>query len=169
MALTALHYLMFAVFPIAMAFAGASDLLTMTIPNKVSLALLAAFFLFAPLVGMSFSDIGWHLLAGGVVFLAGFACFAFGWIGGGDAKLAGVAALWMGVSHLADFVGLFSILGGALTLALLAVRGFPLPVAVIRLPWVARLHDQKTGVPYGIALAGAALLVYPDTIWAGLL
>jgi len=27
-----------------------------------------------------------------------------------------------------------------------------------------RLHDQKAGVPYGIALAVAALVVYPDTI-----
>ena len=29
--------------------------------------------------------------------------------------------------------------------------------------WLMRLHDSKTGVPYGIALAGAGLLVYPDT------
>jgi prepilin peptidase CpaA len=29
--------------------------------------------------------------------------------------------------------------------------------------WLMRLHDSQTGVPYGIALAGAGLLVYPDT------
>ena len=32
--------------------------------------------------------------------------------------------------------------------------------------WFARLHDQGNGVPYGIALAIAGLIVYPDTaIW----
>jgi prepilin peptidase CpaA len=31
--------------------------------------------------------------------------------------------------------------------------------------WVQRLHQKDGGVPYGIALAAAALVVYPDTIW----
>jgi prepilin peptidase CpaA len=30
---------------------------------------------------------------------------------------------------------------------------------------VLRLHDAGGGVPYGIALAAAALLIYPDTPW----
>jgi prepilin peptidase CpaA len=33
-------------------------------------------------------------------------------------------------------------------------------------PWARRLHAQDTGIPYGIALAGAALIVFPDTaLW----
>jgi prepilin peptidase CpaA len=39
----------------------------------------------------------------------------------------------------------------------------PLPVTLISHDWVARLHSPKEGVPYGIALAAAGLLVYPDT------
>jgi prepilin peptidase CpaA len=35
----------------------------------------------------------------------------------------------------------------------------------VRQPWLARLHDRRVGVPYGIALAAAALAVYPNTIW----
>ena len=31
--------------------------------------------------------------------------------------------------------------------------------------WVKRLHRLDGGVPYGIALAAAALLIYPDTPW----
>ncbi|MFO1184622.1 MAG: prepilin peptidase [Bauldia sp.] len=169
MVLTAFHYVVFALFPAAMAFAGASDLFTMTIPNRVSLGLLVLFVVLAPFVGLSLPTFGWHIGAAATVFAAAFACFAFGWVGGGDAKLATVAALWLGIEHLAEFVGLFSIFGGALTLLLLAIRSVPLPVAVTRLPWVARLHDQKTGVPYGIALAAAALAIYPGTVWAELL
>ena len=29
--------------------------------------------------------------------------------------------------------------------------------------WVARLADPKAGIPYGVALAAAALIVLPDT------
>jgi prepilin peptidase CpaA len=31
--------------------------------------------------------------------------------------------------------------------------------------WAERLHQSDAGVPYGIALAAAALLIYPDTAW----
>lgn len=60
-----------------------------------------------------------------------------------------------------------SLAGGALTLALLVIRAWPLPAVMTRLPFALRLHDAKTGVPYGIALALAALLVLPETLlWA---
>ena len=60
--------------------------------------------------------------------------------------------------------------GGALTLALLALRQLPLPAFALRWPWLARLHDHRTGVPYGIALAGAALAVYPQSeLWTATL
>jgi prepilin peptidase CpaA len=29
--------------------------------------------------------------------------------------------------------------------------------------WLTRLHSPKEGVPYGIALAAAGLLLYPET------
>jgi prepilin peptidase CpaA len=32
-------------------------------------------------------------------------------------------------------------------------------------PWIAQLHDSKTGVPYGAAMAPAALIVLPQTGW----
>ena len=58
-----------------------------------------------------------------------------------------------------------SLLGGLLTLVLLQVRALPLPGLLSGQDWAERLHRKDTGVPYGIALAAAALLVYPDTIW----
>ena len=51
-------------FPALMAFAAASDLFTMTISNRVSLALAAGFLALAILSGMAPSDILAHLGAG---------------------------------------------------------------------------------------------------------
>ena len=34
-----------------------------------------------------------------------------------------------------------------------------------RQEWIARLHEKGAGVPYGVALAAAALFVYPQTGW----
>ena len=80
-------------FPALMAFAAASDLFTMTISNRVSLALAAGFLVLAFVSGMSVPDILMHLAAGATVLVVAFACFAFGWVGGGDAKVAAGAAL----------------------------------------------------------------------------
>jgi prepilin peptidase CpaA len=162
---TVLQQLLFILFPLAMAYAAASDLLTMTISNKVTLALVAGFVLLAPLTGMGWEEFGMHFAAGGIVLAFCFACFAFGWIGGGDAKLAAGIALWLGWSHTIEFVGLASVLGGGLTLAILTYRRSVLPAFVIRQPWLLRLHDDKAGVPYGVALAAAALAIYPGTPW----
>jgi prepilin peptidase CpaA len=152
-------------FPAMMAFAASSDLLTMTISNRVSLILIGGFFLFALVIGMSGSTMLWHIGAGGMVLAVAFGCFAMGWIGGGDAKLAAATALWFGFDHLMPYLFYASLLGGALTLLLLCFRTLPLPQYLAAQEWVQRLHDKKSGVPYGIALAAAALLVYPDTPW----
>jgi prepilin peptidase CpaA len=152
-------------FPALMAFAATSDLLTMTISNRVSLLLIAGFFLLAAISGMSLQAIGWHTLAGLSVLAVAFTCFAFGWIGGGDAKIAAAAALWFGFSYLLDYLVLASVAGGVLTLLILLFRGGPLPPFLASQDWLARLHNKNTGIPYGIALAAAALLIYPDTDW----
>ena len=106
-----------------------------------------------------------HTGAAGIVLLLAFGCFARGWIGGGDAKLAAATALWLGFDHLLPYFIYASLLGGALTLALLQFRLAPLPTWLARAQWAQRLHGQDAGVPYGIALAAAALAVYPDTPW----
>lgn len=166
--MTAVSYALFALFPIGMAYAAASDLLTMTIPNRLNLALLAAFAVAAPFAGLGWSDIGLHLAAGATVLVLGFGCFALGWVGGGDAKFAAVAALWLGFPQALFFVAYGAVIGGALTLVLLSFRSGLLPAFALRQAWIMRLHDPKVGVPYGIALAAAGLLVYPQTVWMGL-
>jgi prepilin peptidase CpaA len=152
-------------FPALMAFAAASDLFTMTISNRVSLALAGGFLGLAVLGGMGLHDIAAHLAAGAAVLAVAFACFAFGWIGGGDAKVAAAAALWFGFAHLLDYLLYASLFGGALTLVLLQFRQWPLPYALGGQGWLLRLHSKETGIPYGIALAIGALMIYPQTDW----
>jgi len=152
-------------FPALMAFAAMSDLFTMAIPNRVSLALLAGFLVLAPLTGMGLYDMLSHLGAGAAVLAAAFTCFAMGWVGGGDAKVAAAAALWFGFGHLLDYLVYASLFGGALTLLLLQLRQWPLPYPLARRAWALKLHDKQTGIPYGIALAIGALVVYPETEW----
>jgi prepilin peptidase CpaA len=152
-------------FPAMMAFAASSDLLTMTISNRVSLILVGGFFALAIAGGMGVTDILSHLGAACIVLAVAFAFFTRGWIGGGDAKLAAATALWFGFDHLLVYVVYASLFGGALTLALLQFRMAPLPPWLAGQQWVQRLHRKDGGVPYGIALAAAALAVYPDTQW----
>ncbi len=152
-------------FPALMAFAAASDLFTMTISNRVSLALAAGFLLLAAATGMGFYDILMHVAAGATVLTVAFACFAMGWIGGGDAKVAAGAALWFGFGHLLNYMIYASLFGGALTLLLLQFRQWPLPYALTGQSWLLRLHAKDSGIPYGIALAIGALTIYPETDW----
>ena len=99
------------------------------------------------------------------MLVVAFGFFARGWIGGGDAKLAAATALWFGFDHLLDYLIYASLFGGVLTLVLIQFRTLPLPAALARQAWIMRLHESDGGVPYGIALAAAALVVYPKTGW----
>ncbi|MGY4498600.1 prepilin peptidase CpaA [Bradyrhizobium sp. GM24.11] len=152
-------------FPALMAFAAASDLFTMTISNRVSLALVAGFFVLAFAGGMAPYEMLSHVGAGVLLLVGAFTCFAMGWMGGGDAKVAASVALWFGFAPLMDFLLYASLFGGALTLLLLQFRQWPLPYGLAGQAWLARLHDKQTGIPYGIALALGALMVYPETEW----
>jgi prepilin peptidase CpaA len=152
-------------FPALMAFAAASDLFTMTISNRVSLALAAGFLILALMSGMGLHDLLSHVGAGAAVLAAAFVCFAMGWMGGGDAKVAAAVALWFGFGHLLDYLVCASLFGGALTLLLLQFRQWPLPSPLTGQAWLLRLHAKESGIPYGIALAIGALMIYPETEW----
>lgn len=154
------------IFPAAMAYAAASDMVSMTISNRLCLLLVATFAACAAVLGIGWSQFGWHLAAGASMLAVCFGMFAAGWIGGGDAKLAAATALWFGFDQLLPYLTIAAFAGGLLTLALLKFRTLPLPGPVASWGWARRLHNPKEGVPYGIALAFAALIVLPQTsIW----
>jgi len=155
--------LIITIFPAAMALAAATDLFSMTVPNWISLLLIVGFAVLAPLVGLGWSDAGLHVALALAALVVTFAMFSFGWIGGGDAKLFAATCLWLGPEGVLLYAVYAALLGGLLTVVILGLRSVPLPAALSSQGWLMRLHSPKEGVPYGIALAAAGLLVYPDT------
>jgi prepilin peptidase CpaA len=167
MASPLLHLSALVFFPAVMALSASMDLLTFTIPNRICVSLALGYFVLATLLGISAADILLNMSCALAILALAFVMFSLGWVGGGDAKLAAATAVWLGWSSILDYGLAAAICGGVLTLMLLSARMAPLPAALGRLAWVARLHDCKSGVPYGIALAMAGLMQYPGSgIWA---
>lgn len=159
-----LEALIFVVFPFCMVFAAVSDMLSMTIANRVSLILIATFTVVAPLSGMEWSVFAWHFVAAALVLALTFGLFAFGAMGGGDAKLLAATALWMGMSpQLAAYAVYASIIGGLLTLMLVLYRGSPFAMLTGTNLFLRHFADSKAGIPYGVALGVSGLIVYPST------
>lgn len=157
------QFLLFAVLPALLAAAAVWDLTSFTIPNYLSLALAALFGVFAIATGFSAGDAGLHLLAGLIALAIGFTMFALNYIGGGDAKLFAGVALWLGPHDLVVYSLVATMLGGVLTLTLLAVRQLPLPAGLARQGWILKLHDSRSGIPYGVALAAGFFAILPHT------
>ena len=150
------------VLPVLMIVAGLHDLTTMKIPNWISLALLAGFFPAALLVGLSGGEIAIHVGIGVAALLIGMALFALNWIGGGDAKLLAAGCLWMGLTATLMFILYSAVIGGLFCLALISAR--KIAPSYPGLPaWATRLLEPNGDVPYGVALAGGALLVFPGS------
>jgi prepilin peptidase CpaA len=157
------------VFPLLMIFAALADLFTMTIPNRVSLVLIAVYLLLALYLRLPLATVGLHVSCGLAMLALTFTMFQMGWIGGGDAKLAAATALWVGWPALFEYGLAASLIGGALTIAILALRHYDLPEKLLSVGFIAKLAEKNGGVPYGIALALAGLVIYPHTgVWTGL-
>lgn len=152
-------------FPLFAALAAVTDIARMTIPNWLSMSLVAGFAVLAPFSGMDLATVGWHIGMGVGLLTVTFFLFSMGWIGGGDAKYAAVIALWLGWPAMLDFLLISALFGGALTIAIVLFRKIPLPQMVHSQEWLLRLHDPNNGAPYGVALSCGALYVYPNTIW----
>ncbi len=158
------------VFLLLMVGAAVSDAMTYRIPNWLT-ALIALLFPAAALAtGMPVEQMSWHLVAGVVVLCLGFALFATGLFGGGDAKLMAAAALWLGWPQDLHFLVYTALAGGVLAIAYL---GWSLVQALMEigghaenLPFMRRLMSLRPDLPYGVALAVGACATLPRTWWA---
>lgn len=153
------------VLPGAVALAAALDLFTMKIPNRLSAVMVLAFLPVALLAGLGPWELLDHVGAGLIGLLIGVLLFIPGWFGGGDAKLMAAIALWLGFENLVAYLVYVALAGGVLAALFSSVRAAPLPRALLGQDWALRLHHPNGGIPYGIALAAGALLVYPQTSW----
>ena len=84
--------------PPAMLQAIVSDLRDRRIRNWLVAALAAVYWPLSLAAGIPATEIVASAAAAALVFAGGFGFFAAGWVGGGDVKLAAVAALWLGAA-----------------------------------------------------------------------
>ena len=151
------------VLPVLVIVAALSDVTSMTIPNWISLGLLAAFPLAALAVGLGGGQIAMHFAFGFAALLIGMALFATNTLGGGDAKLIAASSLWLGLDAGLIFLLATAVIGGLFSLGLLLARSTGAPLAMAGPPWLGRLLQPKGDIPYGVAIAGGVLAAYPHS------
>ncbi len=154
--------ILFFIFSMPLIIAALKDASSMTIPNWISLVLIAGFILTVPFTWQGFPELGTHLAVGSVFFLAGFAMFAFGWLGGGDAKLMAATALWLTWPDALNFIVYTAMFGGALALFLLVGRQF-IPVRLMTMQWMLTMFRDETKMPYGLAIAAGGMCTFPNS------
>lgn len=159
LALTFIRWLLIGCFTAAMVCAAISDLRTLQIPNWVS-ALVAVMFLpSALLADISLHGIAIHYGTGLLLFVIGALLFARGLFGGGDVKLLAATGVWVGWVNLLPYLLVVSILGGLLALASILLRRIKqLPAFLAPLPWLKPGDGRGQPIPYGVAIATAAML-----------
>lgn len=155
-----LHRAALIVFAGLMVIAAFEDFRRLIIPNWLTLALA----LLWPIYLLAASSLTGALGAIGcalVVFAVGALCFARGYVGGGDVKLLTVATLWAGTAATAPLLVATGLLGGGLAMLLLMPPAAHMAeLARARLgPGDAAASSGPAAIPYGIAIAGAAILV----------
>ena len=164
-----MSYFVLASFSALMVYAAYSDLKSYTLPNFISLLLMAGFALIMLILQPPLSASGWHVVVGAILFVVGFILFATGLFGGGDVKVIAALGLWLGPMNVLSFLTLMAIFGGVLALALLVFRKIKIPQHWLDNSAIAGLHSKEEGIPYGVAIAVAALIEFPKTeIFKGL-
>ena len=146
------------VYPGCLIWAAVSDFRSMTIPNRLTLALAAAFVPVALMLQLPLAQLGLHLGLGVAGLAIGMICFSLRFMGGGDAKLMAAASLWLGLQGCFAFLIYTALAGGALTLGLLFARKALFPYAAGWPAYINRHLAPKGDIPYGIAIGVGGLL-----------
>jgi prepilin peptidase CpaA len=160
-----IHFLSVTIFPVLMIIAGAGDALSLRIPNWLTGLIAVLFVPMAFATGMPLDQFGLHLVTGFALFFVGFALFAVGLFGGGDAKLIAAAGLWFGWPDILPFLVLTALAGGLLALVIGVWSMLSMSAEIHFESWAKRIIGLKPNVPYGYALAVGAILAFPQSWW----
>jgi len=132
--------------------AGIEDARSRNIANwkNAAIALLAPLWWWANGLAL-WPDVATLLGVALLVFAFFLGAFAVGQMGGGDVKLLGALALWLPVNPLIGMLVMMALLGGVLTIVMLAERWTQLRGGLAALPW-------RTVTPIGFAVLGVLAL-----------
>lgn len=148
-----------ALFLAGLIFGAIHDVASMTIPNWLSVAFIAAFPLASLTIGVDLVTIGWHYLCGFIALLICFGLFSVGVFGGGDAKLIPAVMVWVGPAGAIAFVYGLALAGGLLALTILMSRRF-VPAHVVP-GFLQRSVVEGPGIPYAVAIAFGGFWAIP--------
>ena len=138
--------------------AGIEDARTREIADRknIAIALLAPLWWWASGLPL-WPDMALRLAVAVGVFLLFAQAFRIGMMGGGDVKMIAAIALWLPLPSLFRMLLIMSIAGGAITLAMLVDH---------RLRRRGATGEARAiEVPYGVAIAVAALLILREPIF----
>lgn len=157
-----------------------SDFKGFRIPNLVSILIIAAFavaFGVTTLTGQDqlvFNALKSHLISAGAVMLVSMLLFSLGALGAGDSKFATAVAVWLGIPGLSPFLFYMALIGGLLGVASLVLKRFKPFKNPPEGTWLAKAQEGHNAVPYGIAIAGGALIAFmmrgyfSPTVWGNM-
>ncbi len=159
----ALHWLIAASCPLALAYAVVSDVRRLKIPNRASIVIAAAFLPAALLAGLEHSAIAVQYAVGAGLLGIGFIAFSRNLMGGGDVKLLAAAGIWSGAAQLGPYLVLVAVLGGVLAAAVLIAhklrKSAPFLDAV---GWLGGKDARTQPIPYGAAIGVAAIYLFTE-------
>ena len=129
----------------ALIVAAVGDWRRRIIPNRLNaaIALLAIPFWWASGVSL-WPGVAMQIGVAALVLALLFVMFQFGWMGGGDVKMAAALALWLPAPAVLQLLVITSLAGGVLTIAMLVGHR------------IAKSAGNPE-IPYGIAIAFAGL------------
>jgi prepilin peptidase CpaA len=153
-----LHYFSIGIFCIALVYGAISDLRTLEIPNRVPIAIALTFLPAALIAAMVPINILFHYGVALIIFAVGAVLFAKGYVGGGDVKFLAAVCVWWDVWQLGAYLVTVGILGGALALFVIFAGRMELTRRV--LPWLETGGTMNQPIPYGVAIAGGALIMF---------
>lgn len=139
---------------IILALAAVQDIASLRIANLFPVLMIALYAVWVAMVGWNASL--WLNAASFLAMLgAGIILFGRGWLGGGDVKLLAATALWFPLTALPAFMAYVTMIGGLMTLALIALRRMVMAGSGdrIRNP----VLKPKGPIPYGVAIAIGAI------------
>ncbi len=141
--------------------AAVHDLLTLTIPNWLNLAL-AGLSAAALLAAQPTPDLAIaHVLTAGAAFVVCFGLFALNVFGGGDAKMIPAVMLGLGPQAAFPFLFWMALSGGLLAALLVLARRYP---GAERVPaQLKKTFTHGEGVPYGISIATGVFVAFQSS------
>jgi prepilin peptidase CpaA len=146
------HWFAIFVLTAALIAAALNDITTYLIPHRYSVAIAAAFLVFA--IGRPLPFLLGGLAAGTLLFALGALLFARHLLGGGDVKLLAATGLWAGFDLLVLLIFASAVAGGVLAAMQLSPLGRLMPVrpgsAPVGNDFYSRLRQP---MPFGVAIA----------------